>query len=243
MKNDEMIQNSQLHNNSGFTLIELLVALAISGIVIVMIGAFMTNGSKLYQGERDKINLQNELQVIDGYLTEIFQEAKTVDINVGSSGNITTVYTGVRNSDKSLGAVDGTAITTEKIITYDPDSKSLYVSKSYVSNLTSGYLVSQYVSGISFEIDESCKRYESDTTTPQGYVPIMPGGQETDPDEEESSTDAPSILFKGYQNPIYIKVTITIEDENGNKKEDSKVYRLRNDIDTVTVNGSAYTVK
>lgn len=239
MKYDEIKINNQKHNNSGFTLIELLVALAISGIVIVMIGAFMTNGSKLYQGERDKINLQNELQVVDGYLTEIFQEAKTVDIS--DNGALTTVYTGVRNNDKSLGAVDGTSITTEKILTYNPDSKSLYVSKSYIDNLTNGYLISQNISSIKFEIDSSCIRYESDTTTPQGYVPIIPG----QPIETPTTTEPPtgSLIFKGYNNPIYINVTIVIEDENGNSKSDTKTYRLRNDVDTVTVNGSAYTVK
>lgn len=62
-----MKDNNSKLNNQGFSLVELLVALAISGIVIVMISLLIVNSSNLFNNENKNIDLQNEFQVVDGF--------------------------------------------------------------------------------------------------------------------------------------------------------------------------------
>lgn len=232
-------------NNEGFTLIELLVALAVSGVVILMISILMSNGSSMFKSERSKIELQNELQAVDGFLTEVLMEAKTLDIDTTDS-DLNTIYTGKRGASKELLSIDGNSISTERIISFAPGTNSLYTSKSYVENLTKGYLISGFVSEFSVSIDNSCKVYGEEETTKKGYVPFQPPTTPSvNPSESvtEEETTKPDLLFKGYKNPIIINVKITIEDENGKTKTDTKSYRLRNDISSVTIDGVTYNVK
>ena len=43
-------------NNKGFTLVELLVALAISGVVIIMISLLIVNSSSMFNNENKNIH-------------------------------------------------------------------------------------------------------------------------------------------------------------------------------------------
>lgn len=207
-------------DNSAFTLVELLVSLAISGIVIVMIALMMTNGTMLFRNERVKIDLQNELQAVDSFVTQTVMEAKTLDIN-NKSGQLDTLYTGVRDVDDALASLDGGALTTERIITYDPDNKSLYITKSYIANLTKGYLISGYVTKFKVSIDEDCKTYK----------------KVVDPINNTVTYE-----HDGYSNPIILNVSVTITDGTKNKYKDM-VITARNKLSSVTVDGISYTVK
>lgn len=208
-------------NNQGFTLVELLVALAISGIVIVMIALLMTNGTTLFRNERTKIDLQNELQAVDNYVTEVGMEAKTINIENDENGQTVAFYTGERAANKDLVPVGGTAITTERIITFKPDDSGLYISKSYIENLTKGYLVSGFVTEFKVSIAENCKTFEEIKDPIDGTI---------------------TVEQKGYSNPIILNVSITIEDNNKVKHKDMTL-TVRNDIDKVTVDGIEYTVE
>lgn len=214
------ISNKIKTNDSGFTLIELLVSLAISGIVIVMIALMMTNGTTLFRNERVKIDLQNELQAVDSFVTQTVMEAKNLDIS-SSDGQMDRLYTGLKGEDKSLLPVDGSGISTERIITFLPDASGLHITKSYIEVLTKGYMISSYVSEFNISIDDSCKTYK----------------------EVENPIDhKKEYVHDGYSNPIIVNVSVTLTDANRTKHKDMTI-TVRNELKNVTVDGIQYTVK
>lgn len=244
-----MKDNNSKLNNQGFSLVELLVALAISGIVIVMISLLIVNSSNLFNNENKNIDLQNEFQVVDGFLSETLMEAKTIDIKDNDDGTL-TLYTGTRGSDEALqpvttepieaattGAADGSiatkpieatttgvaaaSITTERIITFKPDSNSLYITKSKEANLTKGNRISSSVKKFKVSIDDSCKTYK---------------------EVENSITHETTLEHTGYANPIILNIELNISNEKSDKTEVVKI-TVRNQLKKVVVNGKEFTVK
>lgn len=244
-----MKDNNSKLNNQGFSLVELLVALAISGIVIVMISLLIVNSSNLFNNENKNIDLQNEFQVVDGFLSETLMEAKTIDIKDNDDGTL-TLYTGTRGSDEALqpvttepieaattGAADGSiatkpieatttgavaaSITTERIITFKPDSNSLYITKSKEASLTKGNRISSSVKKFKVSIDDSCKTYK---------------------EVEDSITHETTLEHTGYANPIILNIELNISNEKSEKTEVVKI-TVRNQLKKVVVNGKEFTVK
>lgn len=244
-----MKDNNSKLNNQGFSLVELLVALAISGIVIVMISLLIVNSSNLFNNENKNIDLQNEFQVVDGFLSETLMEAKTIDIKDNDDGTL-TLYTGTRGSDEALqpvttepieaattGATDGSiatkpieatttgaaaaSITTERIITFKPDSNSLYITKSKEASLTKGNRISSSVKKFKVSIDDSCKTYK---------------------EVENSITHETTLEHTGYANPIILNIELNISNEKSEKTEVVKI-TVRNQLKKVVVNGKEFTVK
>lgn len=244
-----MKDNNSKLNNQGFSLVELLVALAISGIVIVMISLLIVNSSNLFNNENKNIDLQNEFQVVDGFLSETLMEAKTIDIKDNDDGTL-TLYTGTRGSDEALqpvttepieaattGAADGSiatkpieatttgaaaaSITTERIITFKPDSNSLYITKSKEASLTKGNRISSSVKKFKVSIDDSCKTYK---------------------EVEKSITHETTLEHTGYANPIILNIELNISNEKSEKTEVVKI-TVRNQLKKVVVNGKEFTVK
>lgn len=244
-----MKDNNSKLNNQGFSLVELLVALAISGIVIVMISLLIVNSSNLFNNENKNIDLQNEFQVVDGFLSETLMEAKTIDIKDNDDGTL-TLYTGTRGSDEALqpvttepieaattGAADGSiatkpieatttgaaaaSITTERIITFKPDSNSLYITKSKEASLTKGNRISSSVKKFKVSIDDSCKTYK---------------------EVKDSITGATSLEQTGYANPLILNIELNISNEKSEKTEVVKI-TVRNQLKKVVVNGKEFTVK
>lgn len=229
-----MKDNNSKLNNQGFSLVELLVALAISGIVIVMISLLIVNSSNLFNNENKNIDLQNEFQVVDGFLSETLMEAKTIDIVDNADGSQTlTLYTGTRASDEALqpvttepieAATTGTAtasITTERIITFKPDSNSLYITKSKEASLTKGNRISSSVKKFKVSIDDSCKTYK---------------------EVENSITHETTLEHTGYANPIILNIELNVSNEKSDKTEVVKI-TVRNQLKKVVVNGKEFTVK
>lgn len=212
-------------NNKGFSLIEILVALAISGIVVVMIAALMTNGSFLFKNENSKINMQNELQMIDSFMTETILEAKALYISEDSRK--VQIYTGEKDDTTSAllpigktSYVEGETteapiITTERILTFakEDEKKGVYITKSFVEldNLSKGYLISDCVTRFSVSVDDSCKK-----TDDEGNV--------------------------YYTNPIVLNIEVEVTDLDKTKSE-KYTYRLRNPLSAISINGTKYTVK
>ncbi len=244
-----MKDNNSKLNNQGFSLVELLVALAISGIVIVMISLLIVNSSNLFNNENKNIDLQNEFQVVDGFLSETLMEAKTIDIKDNDDGTL-TLYTGTRGSDEALqpvttepieaattGATDGSiatkpieatttgaaaaSITTERIITFKPDSNSLYITKSKEASLTKGNRISSSVKKFKVSIDDSCKTYK---------------------EVENSITHETTLEHTGYANPIILNIELNVSNEKSEKTEVVKI-TVRNQLKKVVVNGKEFTVK
>lgn len=231
-----MKDNNSKLNNQGFSLVELLVALAISGIVIVMISLLIVNSSNLFNNENKNIDLQNEFQVVDGFLSETLMEAKTIDIKDNDDGTL-TLYTGTRGSDEALqpvttepieaattGAADGSiatkpieatttgvaaaSITTERIITFKPDSNSLYITKSKEANLTKGNRISSSVKKFKVSIDDSCKTYK---------------------EVENSITHETTLEHTGYANPIILNIELNVSNGKSDKTEVVKI-TVRNQL-------------
>lgn len=225
----ENIQTTEKLNNEGFTLVELLVALAISGVVIVMIAMFMTNGSNMFRTERGRIDLQNEMQMADSFVTQTLMEAKTLDIT-NTDGSTTAIYTGNKSDSGDLVAVPGYddegnevagSITSERIMSFDKNKKSLYVSKSYYATPKKGNLVSDNVTNLIVSIDDSCKVYKA---------------------QKDDITNETTMVHAGYQNPIVLNVTLVVSDEKNDKLENVTI-KLRNKLKKVVVDGVEYTVK
>lgn len=229
-----MKDNNSKLNNQGFSLVELLVALAISGIVIVMISLLIVNSSNLFNNENKNIDLQNEFQVVDGFLSETLMEAKTIDIVDDADRNQTlTLYTGTRGSDEALqpvttepieaattGAV-AASITTERIITFKPESNSLYITKSKETSLTKGNRISSSVKKFKVSIDDSCKTYK---------------------EVEDSITHETTLEHTGYANPIILNIELNVSNGKSDKTEVVKI-TVRNQLKKVVVNGKEFTVK
>lgn len=224
--------NNQKLNNKGFSLVELLVALAISGIVIVMISLLIVNSSNMFNRENRNIDLQNEFQVVDGFLTETLMEAKTINIVDSTDGSSTlTLYTGEKNgtslqpvTTETLEVVANTSapqVTTERIITFVPDKNSLYITKSYIADLTSGNRISNSVKQFKVSIDDSCKTYKN---------------------EHNSITHETSLKHDGYANPIILNIQLNVSDGKTDKVEVVKI-TVRNQLNKVVVNGTEFTVK
>lgn len=229
-----MKDNNSKLNNQGFSLVELLVALAISGIVIVMISLLIVNSSNLFNNENRNIDLQNEFQVVDGFLSETLMEAKTIDIVDNSDGDQTlTLYTGTRGSGEALEPVTTepieaattdaatASITTERIITFKPDSNSLYITKSKEASLTKGNRISSSVKKFKVSIDDSCKTYK---------------------EVENSITHETTLEHTGYANPIILNIELNVSNEKSDKTEVVKI-TVRNQLKKVVVNGKEFTVK
>ena len=217
-------------NNDGFTLAEMLVALAISGIVIIMIATLMTTGSKLFKQETDQINLQNELQMVDNFLTETIMEAKVIDITNASNSDgdsVTTyLYTGIKGTDGVLTAVpdiEGNAgdITTERVISFNSAEDSLFINKSFVASPSKGSLVSDNVTMFKVSIDESCMTYKMITN---------------------SITGETSFEHEGFENPIVLNVELVVSDGK-NEKKDTVSITVRNELTKVIIDGTEYTVR
>jgi prepilin-type N-terminal cleavage/methylation domain-containing protein len=219
-------------NNKGFSLVEVLVALAVSSVVIVMIGALMSNGSFLFKSENNKINLQNELQMVDSFVSETMLEAKALHVVAWYDNmarvSTTLVYTGDRNSSMELLPVAPTnyyenkeyrpeqpSISTERILTFvqTGGKQGLYISQQFatVGNISKGRLISGAVTNFKVGIDSSCESKDKDGNF-------------------------------CYKNPIVLIVTVEVTDGDKTKKE-QYLYSLRNKLEEITIYGRRYKVE
>lgn len=210
-----------MNNNKGFSLIELLVAIGVSGIVILMISFIMVQGTTLFKGENEVIDIQSESQIVRNQLTEALMGAKSVV--VVNAGEDIVIYTGpVNNENNSLiaeTAGDGglSAVTTERIITYDDSKNSLYISSTSVNGATTseGSLISDCVTDMVVVFNEDCAKRRSDGS------------------------------IEYYKNPFSLDIKLKLED--GEQKSDLNIsVRIRNILKEVakyTTSGLTIPIK
>ena len=79
-------------DNRGISLVEIIIAVAIASIVSLLIATMLSNGSYWFTRENQKVDLQNDLQIVSNQLNDRFQEAKEIHI-VKCDGAI-RIYTG-----------------------------------------------------------------------------------------------------------------------------------------------------
>lgn len=154
-------------NNHGFSLIELIVAIAISGVIVILVGSLMINSSKWFSSETAKSAVQNELQDVSEKLDSVLMEA--VSITIEKSGGVTYIYTG--DYDESTG-VWKNATGTERVIIQKGNNLWLRTVKPEdIDNQDKGYLLTDKVSSFDIAVND-IKNWPAGGTskTTDGYV-------------------------------------------------------------------------
>lgn len=145
------------HNNKGFTLTEVLVALAVSSVVITIVIAFISQGSRFYKTQSNTINLQNELQETSNVITDTLQEATYLSIT--SDSKKLEVYTGsyvTKEGKKLFTSVKGSSRYILR------DGTGIYVfDKADLNYVTEkdkpGYRYSDNIEAITISVSDKCK--------------------------------------------------------------------------------------
>ncbi len=155
------LKKGKKHNNKGFTLTEVLVALAVSSVVITIVIAFISQGSRFYKTQSNTINLQNELQETSNVITDTLQEATYLSI-ISNSKNL-EVYTGsIKEGKKLFTSVKGSSRYILR------DGTGIYVfDKADTGYITEkdkpGYRYSNNIEEITVNISDKCKTEVADS--------------------------------------------------------------------------------
>lgn len=157
------LKKGKKHNNKGFTLIEVLVALAVSSVVITIVIAFISQGSRFYKTQSNTINLQNELQETSNVITDALQEATY--LKIASYNNALSVYTG------SYKIVAGKKLFinekgSSRYILRDGSGIYIYdkADTQYITDKDKpGYRYSNNIEAITVSINEKCKTNVADS--------------------------------------------------------------------------------
>ncbi|WP_443662172.1 PilW family protein [Eshraghiella crossota] len=157
------LKKGKKHNNKGFTLTEVLVALAVSSVVITIVIAFISQGSRFYKTQSNTINLQNELQETSNVITDTLQEATYLSIT-SNSKNL-EVYTGsyeIKERKKLFTSVKGSSRYILR------DGTGIYVfDKADTRYITEkdkpGYRYSNNIEEITVNISDKCKTEVADS--------------------------------------------------------------------------------
>lgn len=157
------LKKGKKHNNKGFTLTEVLVALAVSSVVITIVIAFISQGSRFYKTQSNTINLQNELQETSNVITDTLQEATYLSIT-SNSKNL-EVYTGsyeIKEEKKLFTSVKGSSRYILR------DGTGIYVfdkaDTQYITDKDKpGYRYSNNIEAITVSINEKCKTNVADS--------------------------------------------------------------------------------
>lgn len=160
-------------DNKGFSLIELLVTIAVSSIILLMISFMLVQGTKLFKSENEEIDIQNEVQIVRNQITEVIMEAKSIVIV--EAGEDIVIYTGsVNDSNNCLvaetaGADGSSAVTTERIITYDRSEHKIYISSTHASAVAEGNMLSDCVVDMDISINDKCMKHTGEGETQEKY--------------------------------------------------------------------------
>ena len=157
------LRTGKKHNNKGFTLIEVLVALAVSSVVITIVIAFISQGSRFYKTQSNTINLQNELQETSNVITDALQEATY--LKIASYNNALSVYTG------SYKIVEGKKLFinekgSSRYILRDGSGIYIYdkADMQYITDKDKpGYRYSNNIEAITVSINDKCKTKVGDS--------------------------------------------------------------------------------
>jgi prepilin-type N-terminal cleavage/methylation domain-containing protein len=206
------LKKGKKHNDKGFTLTEVLVALAVSSVVITIVIAFISQGSRFYKTQSNTINLQNELQETSNVITDALQEATFLSITSDSKNKKLEVYTGsyekTKEGKKLFTSVKGSSRYILR------DGTGIYVfDKADTGYITEedkpGYRYSNNIEEITVNISDKCKTEVADS----------------------------EVITQPVMLDVYIKVT-----HNDTSRFENKTITLRNKIQSLEVNGELYQI-
>ena len=206
------LKKGKKHNDKGFTLTEVLVALAVSSVVITIVIAFISQGSRFYKTQSNTINLQNELQETSNVITDALQEATFLSITSDSKNKKLEVYTGsyekTKEGKKLFTSVKGSSRYILR------DGTGIYVfDKADTGYITEedkpGYRYSNNIEEITVNISDKCKTEVADS----------------------------EVITQPVMLDVYIKVT-----HNDTSRSENKTITLRNKIQSLEVNGELYQI-
>ena len=152
-------------NNKGFSLIELVVAMGIGSIVLLMISVMLVRGTSIFREENNDVNTRNDYQLIRNQLDQAIMEAKSLVIETQGSDII--IYTGEIGVDREFTAAN---LSTERVITYDRNTKSLYISSTYDNHKAEGNIITDIVEDFKIEISNDTKTEVVDGVETSYYV-------------------------------------------------------------------------
>lgn len=203
-------------NNKGMSLIELVIAIAIASVVSFLIVTMMVSSTTMFRQESSKIDVQNDLQVLQNQITDALREAK--EINIVKCGDSIRIYTGAVNTTTNqlvAEPVAGGSVEkyTDVIITYKDNV--LYITSAYMEDIPKGYILSENVSDFDISISGSPIGYTEDVTDSLGVV-------------------SGTIYKEYYDNPITVNVSLKIGTGDKMKNADMTV-QVRNKIKTFNV--------
>lgn len=186
----ERVRKSLKQNKKGITLVEVLVTMAVAGVIVGMLGLFMTQGTRIFKRQTNIVDLTNESQIISGQLEQTLMEARAFVVKKDING--TYIYTG--EVDESTGLWKNPTGVERTIIIADG---SIYISNSYceaAGDVNESNLISKYVDSFDITIAESSKEYVRD--------------------------DAGAIVETKYINPIVVNIQyeLTYEDTHKNSR-------------------------
>ena len=211
-----MNNSISINQNKGFSLVEILVSLAVSSIVLIVVGVFISTGTNFFNNTSRTIELQNELMEVSNKVNDALMQATYIQIEEGSSvsGEGITIYTGELSTDKKS-FVTGKGNASKKIEWTGINDKKLYVMDKPV--LDAGmdkrpYCYGNMVTNISVSFSEDCY---------------------------EMSEDGSYIWF--FEQPLILEVSITVSDSK-ESRSDSKTVTLRNQVTKLKVNGNEYVL-
>ncbi len=152
------LRHNEKLNNKGLSLVEVLVALAISGIVMVVIFAFISSGTRFFNKQNNSINLQNELTEVSNSVSDALMQATALEI--ATSTDQLTIHTG-EYALESGKYVFTTGKGAARLIYWNGSSVYIMDKPSDAelseSELEEGYCYSHYVSSITVNISDRCK--------------------------------------------------------------------------------------
>lgn len=154
--------------NKGFSLIELLVAVAIAGIIVLMLSFMLVQSTNLFGDENDKIGIRNDYQLVRSQIEQAIMEAKS--LSVVRCGEDIMIYTGeVNDANNHLKAEDNSNVTTERVITFDKSEGKLYISSSYDKAVSEGNLICSTVTDFDIVFSKKCFRPAPEASTEEEY--------------------------------------------------------------------------
>lgn len=204
-----------INQNKGFSLVEILVSLAVSSIVLVVVGVFISTGTNFFNSTSRTIELQKELMEVSNKVNDSLIQATAINIDYKSSGapeEGVVIYTGEISTDgKSF--ITGKGNTSKKIEWTGKTDKKVYVMDSLLltnDNEKVPYCMGNMVTNIKVSFSDECVRMSED----RSYV-----------------------LY--YEQPLIMEVEITVSDGK-ESRTDSRIVTLRNEINQLIVDGNSY---
>ena len=204
-----------INQNKGFSLVEILVSLAVSSIVLVVVGVFISTGTNFFNSTSRTIELQKELMEVSNKVNDSLIQATAIIVEYKSSGDPeegVVIYTGEISTDRKS-FITGKGNTSKKIEWTGKTDKKLYVMDSLLltsANEKIPYCMGNMVTNIKVSFSDECVRM---------------------------SENGSYVLY--YEQPLIMEVEITVSDGK-ESRTDSRIVTLRNEINQLFVDGNSY---